>query len=479
MVTGVQNLEVGETGLAQHMGQKLGLFDGGRAHQNRLAAFMRRLDLGDDRLELLLAGAVNLVILVDTLDRQVGRHLDDVEAVDVAEFFRFRRGRTGHAGQLFIHAEVVLEGDGGKRLVFRLDLHLFLGFQSLVLTFGITAARHHAAGEFVDDDDFVVADDVVLVAGEELVGLQRIVDVMDDGDVFDVVKRFALQEARLPQQVFELFGAFFGEVGRALFLIDFVIFWCQQRNEGVDGVVEIGTVVQRAGNDERRARLVDQDRVDFVDDRVVVAALHHLRAVIFHVVAQIIEAEFVVRRVGDVAGIGLAALVVVQPVNNDAGGEAEEAVKPAHGGGVALGKVVVDGNDMHALAGERVEVDRKRCHQRLAFTRLHFGDGAAVQDHTARQLHVEGTHVENTARCFAGHGKSRDQQVVQRLAVCQLLAELGGLGRQRFVGECLGGLFQRIDGCDLAFIGADAAIICRTEQLAGYTAETDHLTGPF
>ena len=41
------------------------------------------------------------------------------------------------------------------------------------------------------------------------------------------------------------------------------------------------------------------------------------------------------------------------------------------------------------------------------------------------------------------------------------------------------GFFQRIDGCDLAFIGADAAVICRTEQLAGYSAETDHLTGPF
>jgi hypothetical protein len=43
------------------------------------------------------------------------------------------------------------------------------------------------------------------------------------------------------------------------------------------------------------------------------AALHHLGAVVFHVVAQIVEAEFVVGGVGDVAGIGLAALVVVMP----------------------------------------------------------------------------------------------------------------------------------------------------------------------
>lgn len=102
-----------------------------------------------------------------------------------------------------------------------------------------------------------------------------------------------------------------------------------------------------------------------------------------------------------------------------------------------------------------------------------------MQNHGAGQLHVEGAHVQNAARCLASDGEGRDQQIVQRLAVGKLLAEFRGLGRQRFVGKCLGGFFQRIDGCDLAFIGADAAFICRTEQLAGYSAETDHLTGPF
>ncbi len=42
-------------------------------------------------------------------------------------------------------------------------LTLFLGFQRLVQAFRIAAARHHAAGELVDDHHFVVADDVVLV----------------------------------------------------------------------------------------------------------------------------------------------------------------------------------------------------------------------------------------------------------------------------------------------------------------------------
>ena len=36
---------------------------------------------------------------------------------------------------------------------------------------GITATFHHAAGEFVNDDDLTVADDIVDVALEESVSL--------------------------------------------------------------------------------------------------------------------------------------------------------------------------------------------------------------------------------------------------------------------------------------------------------------------
>ena len=55
----------------------------------------------------------------------------------------------------------------------------FLGFQRLVQPLGIAPAFHHAAGELVDDDDLVVLDDVIDVAGEQLVRPQRLVDVMD------------------------------------------------------------------------------------------------------------------------------------------------------------------------------------------------------------------------------------------------------------------------------------------------------------
>ena len=185
---------------------------------------------------------------------------------------------------------------------------MLLGLERLVQAFRIAPARHHAAGEFVDDDDLAVAHDVVLVALEQLVRAQRLVDVMHDRDVLDVVERVGLEQAGVAQQLLHLLHAGFGERDGALLLVELVVGLVELRNVGVDGVVELGAVVERAGNDQRRARLVDQDRVDFVDDGVDVAALHHVLEPVLHVVAQIVEAELVVGAVGDVAVVLLLAL---------------------------------------------------------------------------------------------------------------------------------------------------------------------------
>ena len=171
----------------------------------------------------------------------------------------------------------------------------------------------------------------------------------------------------------------FGQVDRALLLVDVVILAHQLRDEGVDADIEAGAILRRTGNDQRRARLVDQDRIDFVDDGEVVAALDHLRHVVFHVVAQIVEAEFVVGAVGDVGGIGLPPLVVVESMHDDADAHAEEAVDLSHPLGVAAGEIIVDGDDVHAFAGERVQIDRQGGDERLAFAGAHLGDGALVQ----------------------------------------------------------------------------------------------------
>ena len=73
--------------------------------------------------------------------RPVGGDHRDVELVDLLELGGFRFRRAGHAGQLLVHAEVVLEGDGGERLVLALDLDAFLGFDGLVQTIATSGGR--------------------------------------------------------------------------------------------------------------------------------------------------------------------------------------------------------------------------------------------------------------------------------------------------------------------------------------------------
>ncbi len=89
--------------------------------------------------------------------------------------------------------------------------------------FGIAAAFHHAAGELVDDDDLVVLDDVIDVAGEQRVGAQRLVGVVHQRDVADVVERALLQQADARQQLLDMLGAFLGEGDVAGLLVLLVV----------------------------------------------------------------------------------------------------------------------------------------------------------------------------------------------------------------------------------------------------------------
>jgi len=49
--------------------------------------------------------------------------------------------------------------------------------------FGITASVHQPAGEFIDDDDFAVLDDVLLIFVEEVPRLERRVELMRQFEV--------------------------------------------------------------------------------------------------------------------------------------------------------------------------------------------------------------------------------------------------------------------------------------------------------
>jgi hypothetical protein len=101
----------------EQFGKLFRLLDADGAHQDRLAPAMAGLDLGDDRLVLLRGGPIDLVVVVDPHHRPVGRDLGHVHLVDVEELLRLGGRRAGHAGQLLVEAEVVLDRHRGEGLV--------------------------------------------------------------------------------------------------------------------------------------------------------------------------------------------------------------------------------------------------------------------------------------------------------------------------------------------------------------------------
>ncbi len=111
----------------------------------------------------------------------------------------------------------------------------------------------------------------------------------------------------------------------------------------------------------------------------------------------------------------------------------QPVVQLAHLRGVATCQVVIDGDHMHALAFQRIEVHRAGGGQRLAFAGAHFRDLARMQHHAADQLHIEMAHAEHAHRGFAADRKCFGQQLVQRFAFADTGAELVGLGFQRVI----------------------------------------------
>jgi hypothetical protein len=384
------------------------------------------------------------------------------------ELVGFGRRGPGHPGKLVVEPEIVLEGDRGEGDVLGLDADGFLGLDRLVQPVGQPAALHHPAGEFVDQHHIVATHDVILVAGEQLVRAQALGDVMHQRRRFGIVKRLIVgQQAGRPQAPFHEFVARIGQGDVALFLVEREMLGLDLGDQLVDRDIEFAAILGRARDDQRRARLVDQDRIDLVDDGIGMAALHHLREFLLHVVPQIVEAKLVVGGIGDVAAIGGALFRLGLLGHHDAGGQPQGAIDLAHPVGVAPGQIVVDRDDVHAAAGQRVQIGREGGDQRLALAGLHLGDVALVQKDAAHQLHIERPKPQRTARRLAAVGERLGQEVVQRLAVGHPRLQRCGRLDQLGVAAPGGFFLERIDRLDQRAGRLDLAVVCGAKDFAG------------
>ena len=153
-------------------------------------------------------------------------------------------------------------------------------------------------------------------------------------------------------------------------------------------------------------------------------ALHALFNLINQVVAQIIEAKFVVGTVGDVGLVCGNFIRALHLRQIDTDRQAEEVIQASHPLRIATRQVIIDRDDVNAFARDRVEVNGKRTHQGFTFTGTHLSDFTFVQYHAADHLDIEVAHPQDTLRRFAHNCKRLDLQLVQRSASLILFFKL-------------------------------------------------------
>ena len=415
--------------------------------------------------------------MVNTLNGLVGGDDLDGQLVDLAELGILGERRTGHAGELVVQTEVVLQGDGGQRLVLLAHEHALFGLDGLVQALGVATAFHDAAGELVDDLDLAVGDHVLLVAMEHVLGLQRLLQVVDElarevgVDVLDAQAALDLLKTALGGGdgvlglIHDVVARGLDVLGGGEHVVRHVLAALQAAHGTREVLVGAGRLGAGARDDEGRTRLIDQDGVDLVDDGVVVATLHTLLGAGDHVVAQVVEAELGVGAVGDICLVGRALELERHVVLEQTDGHAKVLVDAAHPLGVALGQVIVDGNDVHALAGDGVEVTGQGGDEGLAFAGLHLGDMPLVQRHGADELHIEVTHAHGALGSLAHGGKSLGQHIVERLAVGIALAELIGLAAELLLGHLLKLGLKTVDLVDDLVVALKVLIGSKGQQL--------------
>ena len=442
----------------------LRLLDGDSAHQYGLALAVALDDLLADGLPLVVLGHVDLVVLVLAGHRLVGGNHHHLKAVNLVEFHRLCLGGTGHAGKLVVHAEEVLEGDGGQGPVALGNADALLGLDCLVESVAVASPLKDAPGELVYNLHLAITHHVVHIGLVEGVGPHRL------GKVVDVLEVALLKEAAgdkvafledffyfkhslvgkgdpaglLVQLVVSLDGLSLGLVG--IVAGGGILFHLGELAHELVNLVELeGVVLAGTGDDEGGAGLINQNRVNFVHNAEGKVPLNLLTGVNLHVVTEIVKAQLVVGAVGDVAVVGELSGGIVHAGDDGAHRHPKVGVHRPHPVGVTLGKVVVHRHYVDTTAREAVEVGGRHRHEGLSLAGLHLHNAAGIQHDGAHQLHVVGPLPQHPVGGLPGQRKGFRQYVIQGLALGQTLLELLCLLGKIFGPQSLGPGFLLVD----------------------------------
>ena len=162
MELGIQNLMLDPLAF-QHPAEQLRSLNCNGAHQHRLSLFIGFLNFLDHCPELFLLRLIYGILQILTDHWLVGRNLNHVHTINIAEFLFLCQSRTGHAGFFGIFIEEILEGNRSQRLALTFHLHMLLGLNCLVQAIGITAPRHNTPRKFIYNQHLLILHHIILV----------------------------------------------------------------------------------------------------------------------------------------------------------------------------------------------------------------------------------------------------------------------------------------------------------------------------
>ncbi len=374
MLLGIEDI-MNNSPFFQHFTKQLRFFNGYCPHQQGLSSVVATNYFLHHRLEFTLLSAVDHIRQGLANHWPVCGNDHHIHAVDLAELIFLGFGGAGKARKLCIHAEVVLQSNAGQGLALPLDLDAFLGLNGLVQAVGITAPKHQAAGELIDDDDLPFLDHIVPVPFHEHMCPQGLVDMMGNLNVNVIIEIFQIEG------LFHLGHALFCQSHCPRLLIQCVISFRTQAGHQLGiAVILAGILVDSPGDYQGRAGLINEDAVHLVDNGKMQGALHQMFLVQHHIIPEIVKAKLVICAISYICLIGLPALFGIKAMDNETYLQAQQIVDPSHPLAVEAGKIVVDGDHMHALARESIEIGRHSQGQGLALAGFHFRNPPLVED---------------------------------------------------------------------------------------------------
>ena len=431
-----------DTFTAKHLAEEFRCLDGNGTNQNRLLFCMGFFNCLNNCVEFFFLCHVYGIFEVFTLYRSVSRDLYNVHSVDITELFFLGKSCTGHTALLIIFIKEVLECNSSKSLTLSLNLNMLFCFDCLMKSVRITTSRHDTSGKFINDKNLIIFYYVILVFMHQVMCTECKDDIVLDLQVFRICQVLDIEEflnllhtllGKVYNLIFFIYyevtglDNFFAHDGSHLchLMAGFTTF--QLLCKDITHFIELRGLTALSGNDQRCTCLIDQDRVDLIDDTVVQISLYQLFFIDDHVITKVIKSQFVISYISNIASVCCTALFRFHVVQYNTNSQSKELMNFTHPLSISFCQIVIDCYDVNAFTFQCIQICRKCRNKGLTFTGLHLCDTALMKDDTTDDLYTVMFHTENSFCTFTYDCESLRKKIIQCLSLIQTFLELSGL----------------------------------------------------